>query len=238
MSAKTEPVVALSSASGTLSDRLKRRVEEDILAGRLLPGERLDERELAQRYGVSRTPVREALVQLSASGLIDIRPRQGAVVATMSIPHLLHMFEVLVLLEAQCAKLAARRMTAEERQRLQELHEHAGRELETGGAAAVESFTELNWRFHQQIFAGSHNPFLYEQARALRLRVAPWRRYLLSVMQRTAISQREHGEIVAAITQGDGEAAFRHMQTHLCLDGDKLADFLAVLPNAMREDRS
>src|SRR3546814_11032117 len=83
----------------------------------------LDESKLAQHFGVSRTPVREALRELAAADLVVLRPRQGAVVATVTVTQLLHMFEVMAELESFCARLAARRMTAEERRHLTEVHD-------------------------------------------------------------------------------------------------------------------
>ena len=95
------------------------RLETEIFSGALTPGERLDEMGLARRFGVSRTPVREALLQLSSAGLIEMRPRQGAVVAAITVQQLLQMFEVMAEMEALCARYAARRMGPDERQALE-----------------------------------------------------------------------------------------------------------------------
>ena len=86
-------------SSPRLADDLYRRLEEEIFAGELAPGCRLDETKLAGRFGVSRTPVREALLQLASSGLIELRPRQGAVVAKITVQELLQMFEVMAELD-------------------------------------------------------------------------------------------------------------------------------------------
>jgi DNA-binding GntR family transcriptional regulator len=212
----------------SLTDRFRGQVEEEILAGRLVPGERLDERTLAERFGVSRTPVREALMQLAATGMVEMRQRQGAVVATMNIARLMHMFEVLVLLEVQAARLAARRMTAQERAELEAIHAAAA---PLAAAGNVDGFVESNWRFHCAVWIGAHNPVLADQLRALRLRVAPWRRYLLR--GRFEISQVEHGQVVAALVAGDEEAAGRAMQQHLAIDSDSFSDFLAALPPSL-----
>ncbi|MCG8359901.1 MAG: GntR family transcriptional regulator, partial [Kiloniellales bacterium] len=85
------------------ADELRQDLEAEIFAGRLAPGQRLDESKLAARFGVSRTPVREALLQLASIGLVEMRPRQGAVVAAVTIRRLLQMFEVMAELEAFCA---------------------------------------------------------------------------------------------------------------------------------------
>ncbi|MBL4907248.1 MAG: GntR family transcriptional regulator, partial [Sneathiella sp.] len=97
-------------------------LEQEIVTGSLKPGTRLDETILADRFGVSRTPVREALTRLAASGLVEIRPRRGAVVATITLKDLMNMFEVMANLEAVCARLAARRITPEEKDELVASH--------------------------------------------------------------------------------------------------------------------
>ena len=96
------------------AERLRLALEKDIFLLRLQPGDRLDEASLAQRFGTSRTPVREALRQLAASGLVEIRAHRGAEVSRLSIPQLLEMFEFMSVLEGVCARFAAERATAEE----------------------------------------------------------------------------------------------------------------------------
>jgi DNA-binding GntR family transcriptional regulator len=221
------------SLAEPLGDRLRRGIEDDILAGRLAPGDRLDERALAARYRVSRTPVREALLQLAASGLIEMRPRQGAAVATMSLVRLIQMIEVMSLLEAECARLAARRMSGAEREALAA--------VQAGAAAAVvagdlPAFNDANWRLHQAIFAGSHNRYLAEEARALRLRLHPYRCYLLTALARLAAAHGEHETLVRAIVEGREDDAFAAMRGHLAVDGTRLGDVLARLPVKLRDD--
>src|ERR1700760_4409686 len=106
-----------------LSERLRESIEEEIATGKLLPGTRLDETELATRFGVSRTPIREAIKLLHGEGLIEHRPRRGAVVAQIGADRLVEMFEVMAELEAMCARLAARRMSDDEIDALQAAHE-------------------------------------------------------------------------------------------------------------------
>src|SRR5437762_8496070 len=97
--------------SGTRAEKLREAIEESIATGAFAPGMHLEETELAQRFGVSRTPLREALIQLSSMGIVVLRPRRGAVVAEVTPQRLLEMFEVMAELEAMCGRLAARRMS-------------------------------------------------------------------------------------------------------------------------------
>ena len=93
--------------------KLRDEIENGIVAGEFEPGERLDETQLAARFGVSRTPIREALMQLSAIGFVEIRPRRGAVVADPAPQRVFEMFEVMAELEGMAGALAARRHTEE-----------------------------------------------------------------------------------------------------------------------------
>src|SRR5664280_2662715 len=116
----------------TRAEELRLQLADEIVRGALPPGSSLDETEVAKRFNVSRTPVREALRQLVASGLVDARAHRGALVARPSVERLTGMFEAMAELEAMCAGLAAERMSPAERQRLEAVHEelrvlsHAG----------------------------------------------------------------------------------------------------------------
>ncbi|HBN49026.1 MAG TPA: GntR family transcriptional regulator, partial [Thalassospira sp.] len=98
------------SRNGKLATDLVQKLERDIVTGVLKPGDKLDERSLSERFGVSRTPVREALQTLAGSGLVATMPRRGTIVASITVADLIEMFEVMAELEAMCARLAARRM--------------------------------------------------------------------------------------------------------------------------------
>src|ERR1700760_3844794 len=106
----------------TLAEKLASAIADGILDGVLKPGARLDEVTLAQLHGVSRTPVREALRQLAMSGLIDMRPRKGAIVAQVTSDLLEDLFGAMAEMEATCARLSAVSMTPIERRRLQARH--------------------------------------------------------------------------------------------------------------------
>ncbi|MDB5760355.1 MAG: GntR family transcriptional regulator, partial [Burkholderia sp.] len=128
-----------------LADDVRQQLEDQINNGQLLPGDALDERELATRFGVSRTPVREAITQLAAQGLITTAPRQGILVARMSIKELLAMFELLAELEGICAKYCARRLTDAQRTSLIGIHRNSLAHVESGNA---EGYSQSNVDFH------------------------------------------------------------------------------------------
>lgn len=224
----------------TLAEQLRTDFEEEILAGRLSPGDRIDDRILAERYGVSRTPIREAILKLSSLGLVEVRPRQRSEIASISLARFTQMNEVMSFTEAQAARLAARRMTDAQRAELLSIQSEAAAIVESGDSAA---FNQINWRLHLAIFAGTQNAFLEEQARNLRLRMHLYRCYLVRRTGRMPLAHQEHEKLVRVVTEGDADAAFEVMQQHLSIDADRLADFVATLPEAqyrtmMRADRT
>jgi DNA-binding GntR family transcriptional regulator len=209
-----------------LSDRLREQIEERIATGKLLPGQHLDETELATEFGASRTPIREALIQLASAGLVQIRPRRGAVVSTVSPHEIVEMFEVMAELEAMCARLAARRMSAAEHARLLEAHQACSSAYE---ARDPDEYYYRNEVFHQTIFAGSHNQFLAEQARALSRRLRPYRRLQLRVRDRMKHSFSEHDAVVNAIIEGHGERAADLLRSHVAVQGQRFTDLVASI---------
>ena len=180
----------------TRADTLRAELEALIVDGRLRPGARLDENELANRFGVSRTPVREAIKVLVAIGLAEMRGRQGASVAMPSISTLLEMFEMMAMLEGMCAGFAARRSTAAERARLRELHAEL---VEACEAGEPERFYQINARFHDTIYGASHTAFVSEQTWQLRRRLAPYRLQVTYQPERMSGTLSEHMRIIEAI---------------------------------------
>ncbi|MGD1878278.1 MAG: GntR family transcriptional regulator [Kiloniellaceae bacterium] len=217
----------MKAKAAPLAQDLRDRLEQEILSGQRAPGSRLDESKLAQHFGVSRTPVREALRELAAADLIVLRPRQGAVVATVTVTQLLHMFEVMAELESFCAKLAARRMSTEERTHLAKAHDSCRMLAERGEAHA---YYDANRSFHEVVYAGSHNTFLEETTRNMRNRLSPYRRFQLHHPGRTLKSWKEHQAVVDAIVSGNAEAAAAAMSHHVTIQGDVFTDLISALP--------
>ena len=198
-----------------------------IAIGQLVPGVHLDETALAAQFGVSRTPVREALIQLASIGLINLRPRRGAVVAEIGPHQLIEMFEVMAELEAMCGRLAARRMTPAQQMQLTIAHRACA---EARDASDPDAYFYKNEAFHDALYVGSQNSFLIEQARALQRRLRPYRRLQLRVRDRLATSFKEHDAVVQAIIAGDGDAAADHLRHHVMIQGQRFVDLIASLP--------
>jgi len=212
------------------AERLRQVLEDEIATNRLKQGTRLEEESLAKRFGVSRTPIREALQMLSASGLVELRPRRGAIVASLRLENLLEMFEMMSEQEALCGRLAARRMFDEERQALVAQHEICGR-AELGGDADL--YYEENSRFHNIIYDGAHNRFLANEVKQLQHRLRAYRRLQLRLQGRMQSSFDEHSAITEAIVSGNEEQAGKLLRAHVSVQGECFDDWLSSL-NAAR----
>lgn len=205
---------------------LRDEIENAILSNEFAPGARLDEMVLANRFGVSRTPVREALMQLDAIGLIEIRPRRGAVVIDPGPHRIYEMFEVMAELEGLAGSLAARRLDEDSRKAITATHSRCER---SAGAGDSDAYYYDNEEFHKAIYAASRNDFLEEQCAQLHRRLRPYRRLQLRVRNRLSTSFAEHCGIVDAIFAGDGEEARRLLRAHVGIQGERFSDLVASM---------
>jgi len=209
-----------------MSNRLREAIEEEITTGKLLPGSRLDESELAKRFNVSRTPIREAFNLLLGEGLIENRPGRGVLVTRATPQRLIEMFEVMAELEVMCARLAARRMSEEELAAIEAAHAAC-----QGAVAArdADAYFYANERFHYAIYTASHNSFLFEQAAALQRKLRPYRRLQLRVRNRIQRSFEEHQAIVDALRDGSAEHLMTSVRDHVLVQGERFADLISSL---------
>ena len=217
--------MAEQNGKETIVDGLARRLAARIVEGELGPGVRLDEQSLAEAFAVSRTPVREALARLAASGLVERRPHRGVVVATLSMERLSHLFEVMTELEGACARFAAERMGAPERAALADLHARSRAVAEAG---LTEAYADLNRAFHLAIYDGAHNPALVELTQEVRNRLAPFRRAQFQLSGRLWLSWTEHDAVAEALSAQDGEAAYRAMRAHIMIVRDAYRSYAAI----------
>lgn len=201
-----------------------RAIADMIVTGDMVPGERLDEISLASRFEVSRTPVREALRQLCTMGLVGREPNRSAVVTNVTERYLHSMFEAMAELEGICARLAAVRMTADERHELEAGH-RASMDLVQGGAD--EDYAAYNIDFHTRLYRGAHNDHIYDLVTQTRARLAPFRRAQFRLPGRLEKSYEEHDAIVTAIVREDGAGAGKAAYCHVAIVSDASAIFAA-----------
>ena len=209
--------------SSRAATRVFQGVEEQIATGQLKDGEKLDEASLAERFKVSRTPVREALLQLVGSGLATQIPKRGCFVKAPSFREMIEMFEVMSELEGMCARLAARRISD---QQLVEL-----KAANTGCDEAIQAsdsdlYYHKNVEFHECIYTACGNSFLANETRSLRRRLQSFRRLQLRVRGRMPQSLAEHFEIIEAIERGDAEKADLISRQHVMIQGERFNDLL------------
>ena len=196
----------------TLGDAIRRRLADAILAGAFEINQRLDEQSLANKFGVSRTPVREAIRQLSAAGLVEIRPRRGAVVVPVDPIKIGQAFEAAAELEALAAKWAATRANLLEKGELTEAFDACKEALELEDP---EAYATANRLFHDTIGAVAKNESLAAVTRLLRVQTAPFQRAEFQSADERERSQSEHREILSAICRQDGDEAHRAMKDHI-----------------------
>lgn len=211
------------------SDRIRAEIENDIKNGTLLPGDPIDEAGIAAQYQVSRTPIREALIQLQAHGLLSSLPRGGMVVAKIDLQQLLALWELLAELEGVAVRLACQRMTADERRALLEHHEQSRLIAE---AEDFAGWQVSNLKFHEVIYHGTRNPYLRQEVLRIRARTGYYRRHAFGAIGRIKSSFEQHQQIVDAFMAHDGEAAAMAMLGHMrpARDAKGLTDFIVNIP--------
>ncbi len=205
------------------ADGVREALEQMIVTGDLADGERLDEVTLAERFGCSRTPLREAFQALAASGLVQLIPRRGAFVRHPGLEEMVEMFEVMAELEALCGRLAARRVTPALLAALQAT-------VAACEAAVARDDHDLyyaeNERFHLLLYEAAGNGFLAAEAGRLHRRLKPYRRLQLRVRGRMDQSLAEHRAVLSALQDGRAEAAAEALRDHVAVQGGKFNDLM------------
>jgi DNA-binding GntR family transcriptional regulator len=191
----------------SLADKAYQQIRELIVSLELAPGAVIDERDLMERLGIGRTPVREALRRLALERLVEVYPRRGMFVTNVDVRQLARLSEVRAVLEPEAARLAAERATAVDRAGLDELLA----ELDAGESELME----LDERIHRAVYRAAHNDLLeatLEQYYALALRI-----WMLALERRQDLEEavEAHRDIVEAIRDGDGERAANVMRDHV-----------------------
>lgn len=200
---------AASLAPRPLYEAVAERLRERITARELEPGAWIDEQKLAAEYGISRTPLREALKVLAVEGLVTMKARRGAYVAEVSADEVAQVYHLLALIESDAAASVAARATAMQRAELRGLHEQLERR-----ARERDAFFEANEQFHLALLRIAGNRWALQVASDLRKLMKLSRHRSLLRSGRVAASLAEHRELMQAIDAGRGDDARRLMQQH------------------------
>ncbi|MDO4530393.1 MAG: GntR family transcriptional regulator [Bacillota bacterium] len=207
-----------------LRDVVFNTLRDAILTGKLVPGERLMENQLAEKLGVSRTPVREALRMLELENLVELVPRKGAQVLDMSEKDIVNILEVRSALEGLATSLACKKMTKEDLQQLKNL------EVDFEKAVAendVEHFVDIDEDFHDMIFAATENDKLISIFRNLRIQLY---RYRMAQAKNNETSMStivaHHRSIIRAIENHDAEEGASIAQGHIKYQTESILRFV------------
>lgn len=210
------------------ADSVATFLEEAILRGDYQDGEKLDEIRLANEFGVSRTPIREAFLKLSSAGLIDQIPNRGAYVCQPGPVELVELFEMMGELEASCARLAAMRISETAIDELLAANKACQLAVEL---ANPNSYYDHNETFHLTIYSQSGNRVLEADTLRLHQRLKPYRRIQLQARGRLTQSMAEHEGIVGALIAGDSVKAADLMRDHVTIQGEKFNNLLRLTPD-------
>jgi DNA-binding GntR family transcriptional regulator len=194
---------------GSTPDVVRDGVRRAILDGDFEPGAQLRQDELAERYGTSRIPVREALRQLESEGLVTIHPNRGAVVSTLSLEDVLEMLEIRIALECRALRLAIPNMVDVD-------FEAAADILKSYDAEPrPQKWGEMNWQFHKALYAPSNRPKLIAMIEANYGHVGRFIRLQVSLAAGKERPQREHYAMLEACRRGDIDGAARMLEEHI-----------------------
>ncbi len=203
-------------------------LEQAILRGEFAPGELLNENELSERFGVSRTPVREALLNLSAAGLVELESGRGAVVVGITLDTVFEAYEVLANSLGFACALTAERMSPRQRAELQGIVEEMAR---TTGSKARERYLELDEALHEKILEGCGNVLLGYQVRRCKARIAAVRQSSMRSHKSVEHIVPEIAKVVDAILARDAEAARAALALHVAVRGDGAQRLMAEWRN-------
>ncbi|MGG4054894.1 GntR family transcriptional regulator, partial [Delftia tsuruhatensis] len=174
------------------------------------------------------------LLLLVAKGLVEIVPRSGIYVRRLDARELVAMMEGLAELEGVLARLAATRIHAQLRERLQAALAHTAA---CAQAQDAQGYVQANMQLHELIYEASGNDFIVEQTRLLRLRITPYRGRMFEKPGRLARSQQEHVAVVSAICAGQAEVAAEAMRQHICAGGSAFTDMVLGAPASAGYER-
>lgn len=204
--------------SGTVRERAARELRDRILTGALPAGSRLDLDAITEEFATSRTPVREALLELSFEGLVRVAPRSGVTVIGISPDDVLDSFTILGVLTGQAAAWAAERVEPDELSALRELA------TDVAARSGDDSIGEANWHFHQKIHRAAHSPRLMTQIKQA-ARVVPTN-FLTLFPEHEKHSLDEHQELLDAFADKDADRARVIAERHVLDAGRSLVDWL------------
>ena len=210
------PNPALVNANESIADSLR----ADILRGNLKSGQALKQDEIAAQFGISKIPVREALIQLKAEGLVNFYPNRGAFVSELSAVEADEIYVMRIALETAVLARAIPNLTVAHLRHAEEILNAIDQEEN------IAKWGELNWEFHATLYSPASLPRLMDTIKALHTNIARYLVLYLAGMAYQKKSQKEHRAILAACRHGDTEKAVIYLEGHLRGASEHLVAFL------------
>ncbi len=202
----------INESTTSLENKVYYQLEEDILNGKYPVGESITEIAASKEYGVSRTPIRDALKKLASDGLVVITPNKGATVIGISKNDLIDIYNIRMRLEGLAGSMAAKNMTKEEKEALQENVELA---KFYASRKNYDKLKELDTEFHEAIYTGCGSRTIYRTLKDLHTNTRLYRKMSLSVPGRLEKSLKEHEEITKAIINSDSSLVDKLLHDHV-----------------------
>ena len=211
---------SLNSIAVTANESIADSLRADILRGKLKSGQALKQDEIAAQFGISKIPVREALIQLKAEGLVNFYPNRGAFVSEISAAEADEIYVMRIALETAVLARAIPHLTVADLKHAKEILDAIDREEN------IAKWGELNWEFHATLYSPAALPRLMETIRTLHTNIARYLVLYLAGMAYQKKSQKEHRAILEACRHGDIEKALAVLEIHLQGASDHLVAFL------------
>ena len=205
----------------TLREQIVSSLRDSIIKGELNPGQKLTEPELAEKLGISRTPIREAFRQLESEGFLTVIPRRGAVVSRITKKEIDDFYDLKSLLEGYAARIAAEKITEKGVEKLRKINEQL---LVLAEKDDVDAFFSKNDEFHNTFISYCGNEKLLEFHKHLVQRFMRFRLGALSVPGRLMASVQQHRNIIKALAEKQGVLAEKLVLEHALLSGVELAE--------------
>ncbi|MFC3676507.1 GntR family transcriptional regulator [Ferrovibrio xuzhouensis] len=206
-----------------LHEQVAARLRTMLVEGMIQPGAKLNERELCEKLGVSRTPLREAIKLLAAEGLVDLLPNRGAVAVRLTEADVMNTFEVLAMLEGMSGELAAQRVTDEELAEIQAMHYEM---MACFTRRDLSGYYRLNARIHSAINNAARNPVLVGTYRSINARVQSLRFRTNQNETKWQLAMKEHERMLEALAAHDAAALRTVLVEHLIRKRDTIIDLM------------
>ncbi|HLP89721.1 MAG TPA: GntR family transcriptional regulator [Nostocaceae cyanobacterium] len=212
--------LAINIQQRSTSDLIAEALREAILQGIFQEGQSLRQDEIATQFGVSRIPVREALKQLEAEGLVKMHLNRGAMVSTLTAAELQEICDIRSALEVQALQLAIPKLEKAQLEQAAEILAASDQATEAGTLA------KLNWEFHETLYTNAARPRLLGMIKTLHINCDRYVRVQLTQTDYQEKSQKEHYQILAACQQQDSKTAIKLLKKHIDTAGEQLVNYL------------